>query len=90
MTLSPAATGEQAVVAQIGDEGAAVGLHLEAEHQAQAAHAFEQMVVVGDHLLERAAEALAHAADVLEELVIGDDVEHRRSGCHGQRVAAIG
>jgi hypothetical protein len=69
--------GQDAVVAQVGDEGAAVGLHLDAEHQADAAHAFEQMVVVGDHLLERAAQPLAHAADVLEELVVGDHVEHR-------------
>ena len=54
------------------------------------AHAFEQMVVIGDHLLERRAQPLAHPADVGEEFVIGDDVEHRLAGGHGERVAAIG
>ena len=90
MTLSPAATVSRPCVAQIVHEGAAVGLHLDAEHQPDAAHAFEQMVVVGDHLLERAAQPLALLPDVGEEFVVGDDVEHRLARGHGQRVAAIG
>ena len=81
---------QQALGPQIGDEGAAVGLHLDAEHQAEPAHAFEQMVVVGDHLLERRAQPLALGADIGEEFVIGDDVEHRLPGGHRQRIAAIG
>ena len=90
ITLSPAATVSSPLLAQIGDEGAAVGLHLDAEHQAHAADAFEQMVVVGDHLLERRAQPLAHLADVGQELVVGDDVEHRLARRHRQRVAAVG
>jgi D-alanyl-D-alanine dipeptidase len=54
---------QQALGAQIIHEGAAVGLHLDAEHQPEPAHAFEQMVVVGDHLLERRAQPLALLAD---------------------------
>ncbi len=46
--------------------------------------------MVGDHLLDRLAQPVAHAADVLEELGRRDDVEHRAARRHRQRVAAIG
>ena len=76
--------------AQIGDEGAAVGLHLDPEHQAEPAYAFEEVIVIGDHLLERALEPLAHARDMVEEFIIGDDIEHGLARRAGERVAAIG
>ena len=62
---------EQAVLAEMIDEGAAVRLHLDAEHKPDATDAFEQMVVIGDHLFERAA-ITEHTAAILVEPVQGE------------------
>src|ERR1044072_302566 len=48
--------GQQAAFTQIVYEGTAVGLHLDAEHEADTAHRFEQMIVIGNKLLEGAAQ----------------------------------
>src|SRR3546814_7191691 len=72
------------------DEGAAVRIELEPEHQADAAHAVEQMVMVRNQLFERAAQPLARRLDLVEKAVFEYDVEHRLSGGARERVAAIG
>src|SRR3546814_12876050 len=72
------------------DEGAAVRIELEPEHQADAAHAVEQMVMVRNQLFERAAQPLARRLDLVEKAVFEYDVEHRLSGGARERVAALG
>ena len=34
------------------------------------------MVVIGDHLLESTAKSVAYPLDMVQELIVGDDVEH--------------
>ena len=78
------------MAARVIDEGSAVGLELEAHHQPGAANAFEQIVVIGDHLFECRTQPRCHFVDMGEERRLGDDIEHRLACCHGERIAAIG
>src|SRR5690242_13605877 len=78
---------QQAVmIAQMGDEIAARMLELEALHQPFAAHALEQIVMIGNELLQTRAQPLAHRLDMLEEAGLEDDVEHRLARGHRQRI----
>jgi hypothetical protein len=80
------------LVAQMRHEGAGIGagLQLDAEHQAQPTHLLEQMIVIRDQLLQCAPQPIAGAAHVGEEFVRADDVQHRLTHSHRQRIAAIG
>src|SRR3546814_3264230 len=53
---------QQPMLAQMGDEPAAVDLQLDPQHQAATAHAFKQMIMVWDHLLKRLLQHLAGLA----------------------------
>jgi hypothetical protein len=64
-------------------------LELDAEHEPFAANLLEQVIVVGNQLLERGAQPLAHSRDVLEEARLEHHVENGHPGCHRQRVAAV-
>ena len=82
--------GQDAPGSEVGDKGPAVGLHLDAEHQAEPANAFEKMVVIGDHLLERGTQPITGLAHPGEEFGGRDHVEHCHPGGHRKRIAAIG
>src|SRR3546814_3910670 len=66
------------IVAQMRDEGAAVRIELEPEHQPDPAHAVEQMVMVRNQLFERAAQPLAGRLDLVEKAFFEQDRKSTR------------
>src|SRR3546814_16093257 len=75
--------GQQPVlVAQMRDEGAAVRIELEPEHQPDPAHAVEQLVMVRSQLVERAAQPLAGRLDLVEQSSF-ELADERRVGKEG-------
>src|SRR3546814_15889972 len=72
------------------DEGAAVRIELEPEHQPDPAHAVAQMVMVRNQLFERAAQPLAGRLDLVEKAFFEHDVAHPLSSGARERVAALG
>ena len=90
MTLSPAGTPSRCAARIACSRSADGTCGLDAEHQALAADFLDH---IGETILQRG-EALAEdqrdIADMLQEAIGQDDIEHGIADGHGQRIAAIG
>ena len=81
---------DQAVGARQRDEGARIGLHLQPDHQALAAHAFEHVRMGRDQRAQLLVQIVGDLVDMIQKARLQDHVDGFIAHRHGQRIAAIG